>query len=352
MKMWGPIEVMLVGADLVLTFALLKATIVAGVFGALAWVVGRRSPALRSALWCAGFGVLVLAPLLRTRAPAWGTGLVQFPQRLWQQDVTAQVEAGAAAVAVGTLPWAMWLFVAWLLVAVLLLVRQVRDVRAALRLGREGADVDDARLRHCLGGACAVIGVRRRVALRISGDVAGPVSLGWRRPVIVLPPESLAWPTDRLEAVLCHEVAHIRRGDWPALLVAEAIRAFHWFNPMVPWMVARFRTAQDEACDAAALDAGFRPADYARHLVAVARSLRVAPRPGAVLPMATGRGLDRRVRALFEARRRAGRTRPLAVSLLGTLALAFGLSLGGMNLWVCPDGGQPATVAPADLADE
>src|SRR5206468_3458320 len=84
------------------------------------------------------------------------------------------------------------------------------------------------------------------------------------------------WTDERARIVLSHEIAHIRRGDWLAQMLGEVLRAIHWFNPLV-WIVCRrLRQESEHACDDAVLGSGVAAADYASHLLDLARTVNAA----------------------------------------------------------------------------
>jgi hypothetical protein len=132
-----------------------------------------------------------------------------------------------------------------------------------------------------------------------SAHVSSPLSWGVVRPVILLDRRSVA-DAKSAEAILAHELAHIRHGDWPALMAMRAAVAIFWFNPLV-WLLARTLEDQMEraADEAAARLVGVE--HYTEILLAQARSARVPAIPA--LAMASRRGrLSRRVLALLNVR--------------------------------------------------
>ena len=126
------------------------------------------------------------------------------------------------------------------------------------------------------------------------------VTWGWRTPRILLPPGSEKWPADRIRAVLCHELAHVRRGDWVIQMTAELLRAIYWFNPVV-WVVCRsLRCESEQASDDAALQCGIGDTEYAEHLLNVVRSLRQPRRSWSyALSMAHPSTLEKRFKAIL-----------------------------------------------------
>jgi TonB family protein len=158
------------------------------------------------------------------------------------------------------------------------------------------------------------------VALLQSADAALLVTWGVGRPKIVLPPAARDWDDERWRIVLCHELAHIRRGDWLVQIFARAVLALNWFNPIMWLACRRLQRESEHACDDAVLGAGVDATDYAAHLVDLARTLT---RPRAVLPapaMARRSTLEGRIAAMLNARLNR---RPLTSSARVATAVAL-----------------------------
>src|SRR5260221_8556771 len=90
---------------------------------------------------------------------------------------------------------------------------------------------------------------RRGVRLARSRDVGAPLMFGWRRPLILLPEESRAWPESRLRDALLHELAHVRRGDYLTQSLGTLACAVFWFHPLAWHAAARLRSEGEHACD-------------------------------------------------------------------------------------------------------
>jgi len=80
-----------------------------------------------------------------------------------------------------------------------------------------------------------------------------PLTVGWRRPKVLLPRGWDTWPPDKLQAVLAHEQTHVRRGDWAIALWAGLNRSIFWFHPLSWWLERRLAFLAEQACDDAAL---------------------------------------------------------------------------------------------------
>lgn len=95
--------------------------------------------------------------------------------------------------------------------------------------------------------AAARVGLSRPISLVVSGDAPSPMTLGFFRPVILLP--SAEYAKKELTFILRHELTHCKRRDtWYKLLLLLA-NAVHWFNPLVYWMVRDANTSLELACD-------------------------------------------------------------------------------------------------------
>ena len=97
---------------------------------------------------------------------------------------------------------------------------------------------------------------RGRVSVRECAGIASPLTLGLFRSVILLPRGWQEWSAAQLGLVLAHELAHVRRRDFLAGLVAEATVCLCWFRPLVRWLAGRLRLEQEYAADAWAVSAG------------------------------------------------------------------------------------------------
>jgi WD40 repeat protein/beta-lactamase regulating signal transducer with metallopeptidase domain len=111
------------------------------------------------------------------------------------------------------------------------------------------------------------------VELRESPAVASPLTLGLFRPVILLPPCRRTWPAEQRALILAHELAHVRRRDFLAGLVAEVAACLCWFHPLVRWLAGRLRLEQEYTADAWAVSAANDATNYVRCLARLALEL-------------------------------------------------------------------------------
>jgi TonB family protein len=118
-------------------------------------------------------------------------------------------------------------------------------------------------------------------SLRVSGDLTGPVTFGWRKPVVLLPKSFPSLDARVQDAILCHEVLHVRRRDWLFTLVEELVRAAFWFHPAIWWLLGEIGLAREQEVDRLAIEITQQRDEYMDALLAIAgsRSLDLAPAP-------------------------------------------------------------------------
>ena len=139
-------------------------------------------------------------------------------------------------------------------------------VTARLR-GRKSAEAP-AEWHETLARLMRNTGVERAVRLRISAAIELTAVIGWLRPVILVPAGALAGlPAAQLEALLAHELAHIRRHDYVVNLLQSAVEAVLFYHPAVWWVSRQIRLEREHCCDDAAVAAtGGDVLTYARAL--------------------------------------------------------------------------------------
>jgi beta-lactamase regulating signal transducer with metallopeptidase domain len=130
--------------------------------------------------------------------------------------------------------------------------------------------LNDRQLDELLDVLQAELGVARAVELRESEHLATAATLGYRRPVILLPQSWREWTDQQRRAVLAHELAHVARGDYLACILAQLSLALHYYHPLVHWLVARLRLEQELAADATAAELAGGRRDYLTSLAELA----------------------------------------------------------------------------------
>lgn len=123
----------------------------------------------------------------------------------------------------------------------------------------------------------AELGCRREIDLYESDTLATAATVGWRRPIVILPASWTSWTAEERLAVMAHEIAHIQRYDFPTWVAAQVALVLHFYHPFVHWLCARLRLEQELAADAAAAKLSGGQQTYLTTLAAMA--LRQSDRP-------------------------------------------------------------------------
>ncbi|MDT0630724.1 M56 family metallopeptidase [Rubrivirga litoralis] len=244
--------------------------------------------------------------------------------------------------------WERWLAGAWALGAVAVALGWAVAFLAARRLVAAAEPEADEEWAVLFERARRLTGLPPTVRLLRSDRLSVPIAWGWGGGAVVLPAQADGWAEGRREAVVLHELAHLRRRDAWTQALAQAALAVHWPNPGAWFAYRRFLDAREEACDDAVIRGGARPSSYAEHLVGVARGLR---RGGAALaavaPMARRSGLEARVRSVLDPTRRRKRLGRASLAVTVALALAVVVPLAAMQPVERPGGAAAHVPMPA-----
>ncbi|MDQ8207862.1 M56 family metallopeptidase [Coraliomargarita sp. SDUM461003] len=194
--------------------------------------------------------------------------------------------------------WAMYVFACLVLGTVVGMVRVIASVRGARNLRRDAEPIECVEL----AVLSERIGLRRMVPVLKSGLCQVPAVCGLFKPVILLPLSQLtALNPEHIEAILAHELAHIKRCDPIVNFLQLIAEAFLFFNPFLWWVSGQVRQEREAACDAMAVEATGQRSIYVQALTEVAAG-QLVPADAAQLSFAgdakSGTLLDRVKRLL------------------------------------------------------
>ena len=161
-----------------------------------------------------------------------------------------------------------WLDVAWLLGVACLSTRTIGGWRLIQRLRRSALVEAPEAVYANFVRLCERLGITRQVSLRISQHIQGPLAIGIVRSLIILPASALmALSPEQLEAVLAHELAHVRRADYLWNLIQTMVETLFFFHPAVWWLGRRLRQQRELCCDDVAVQSCADPLVYATALL-------------------------------------------------------------------------------------
>jgi TonB family protein len=155
--------------------------------------------------------------------------------------------------------------------------------------------------------------------------------LGWLKPVVLVPAAAmLTLSPEGLEALLAHELEHIRRGDFLANVIQTFAEALLFYHPAVWWLTRRVRQEREHCCDDTAVQACGDPILYASALAGL-EELRISLKPIPDLALAASGGrLMFRIQRLLRPRITHDTAAPMA-ALLPTLLLVAALGAATLS---------------------
>jgi len=262
LEMWGLLVSLLQG---LLVFASWRA-----------WQRTTADAAWRHRLACAHFAALGLLPLLTLAIAQFSVVDMAGQPPRGPPTVLPTVSDGVLANP------AMAVAAVWVAGVAAMLWRLAREVRALARLRHAPAPAAVSTALHASARARLVASLPELGEAR----VRSPQVAGWRRPRLLVPrglPALL--DADELEAVLLHELAHVRRGDVRWNLLQRLVLALLWFHPVAWALQAAIARERERCCDALAVRHGAHPAALARALVKLAES---GARPTLAMSMSHG----------------------------------------------------------------
>ena len=294
-----------------------QGTLIAAATGAVLLLLRDARPQQRYLAACAGLLLCALWPALQF--------LLRLDGAMNVHDAyPAHSPTGGGSPARAIEPYMYWIVAAWSTGSVALALRTALGLVWIGRAARDGGR--DAHWQARLTHLARAMGVTRTVRLRIVDRLASPVTALWWRPVVLMPAALLSgMPPDLLEALLAHEIAHIRRHDYLVNLVQNAIETVLFFHPAVWWLSHRIRRERELIADAIAAQHAGGNRRLAQALSELEKRQFTHPEPA--LAATGGDTMDRITRLLRPTARRTG---PATIAAaLPALALA-GACLAGL----------------------
>ncbi|HKS30456.1 MAG TPA: M56 family metallopeptidase [Pyrinomonadaceae bacterium] len=244
---------------------------------------------------------------------------------------------------------ARWVVLFWLGGIALFSARLFRGWAATERLKRRGLGRAGAACEESFARLAERMRLSRPVRLYKSVLVEVPTVIGWLRPVVLVPVSAFTGLSQQqLDALLAHELAHVRRYDYLVNLLQSIAETLLFYHPAVWWVSRHIRVEREHACDDLAVEACGDTLLYARALAEL-ETLRARPEQGLALAATGGGSLISRVRRLISAApSRDEQRRPAwlaALLLFVTISSALVVAQGALIAVTDPEGIRPETAA-------
>jgi beta-lactamase regulating signal transducer with metallopeptidase domain len=222
-----------------------------------------------------------------------------------------------------------WLVALWFAGVLFLSLRFLGGLIVAQRLKRRRASADIRQWQEKLSSLCRRLRVSRPVRLCESALVEVPTVIGWLRPVILVPASALTGlSAEQLEALLAHELAHIKRYDYLINLLQTAVETLLFYHPAVWWLSAQIRQEREHCCDDLAVATCGDVLTYARALAELEQLRSLAPQ---LAVAANGGALISRIQRLVGSPARASHRFESWLAGVIALATAFTIFAGAQT---------------------
>jgi bla regulator protein BlaR1 len=176
------------------------------------------------------------------------------------------------------------------------------------------------------------IGRSKRIEMLLSRTSLEPGVFGIARPILVWPKGISGRLEDsHLEAILAHEIWHVRRRDNLAAALHMLVESIFWFHPLVWWLGARLVEERERACDEAVLGSGSDRQVYAESILKICEFCVGSPL--ACVSGVTGADLKRRIARIMTegTMRKLDFSKKLLLSVAGLMAVALPIVFGLLN---------------------
>jgi beta-lactamase regulating signal transducer with metallopeptidase domain len=251
-----------------------------------------------------------------------------------------------------------WIVAAWYTGVLVFFVHLLIGGIAAERLKTKSLmSVPDAL--HSLARRVAEqLKISQSFQLLTSSAVAGPMVVGWLRPVILVPLTSFSGlPSEQMEAVLAHELAHIRRQDYLMNTLQTIAEALLFYHPAVWWVSKQIRREREHCCDDVAVMMSGSALIYAEALSLLEEQRGSSTTPQLALG-ANGGQLAMRIKRLLTHRERTAASRGATLSLLslgivtgGTVFLFSGVVVSKVGAQSLQPTSQSSSAVPNAIND-
>ncbi len=161
----------------------------------------------------------------------------------------------------------------YLILLIFPLLNFVRNLRYVSIIRHSGITKADVKWRMFVQKLAPHMGITRPVYVWMSNLVTSPVTIGFFKPIILLPVAALNHlSVQQIEAVLLHELSHIRRFDFLINLITRVIQTILYFNPFVNAFAKIIEREREKSCDELVLQFQYEPHGYASALLTLEKA--------------------------------------------------------------------------------
>lgn len=280
------------------------------------------------------------------------TTVEEFTRPIRQAPIAvSQMHSSLSPMHSWSLVWALVAAV-WVCGFVVMLAKWISGWRSASRMVRTAEEIIKGREFEALLHAQSDAGVHRRIDLLLSSAGMEPAVFGIVQPVLLWP-AGLSERLDdtQIEAIMAHELEHVRRRDNLTGAIHAFVAAIFWFHPLVRWMSTRLSEERERACDERVLEQHRRPEAYAESILKVC-SFCMEPATACVSGV-SGADLKQRILRIMTQRSGAALSigRKCLLSAAGLLLIAMPVGFGVLNGQAVPAASSEHVAGSVLVAD-
>ena len=161
-----------------------------------------------------------------------------------------------------------YVFILWIIGLVFISLKMMGGLWYLIRLRALALPIDNSMVSDKLQELLSRTGMRIQIGLRMTAQIGSPVVTGIIKPLILFPIGSInALNLEETEAIIAHELAHIRRHDYLMNIIQVFIETLYYFNPLLWWISRIIREERENACDDMACDIIHNKFQYVNALV-------------------------------------------------------------------------------------
>lgn len=283
---WIP-ESMLYAMGWTLVHSLWQLVIMGAGLWLLLKIARNYSPAFKYNLGMAALSLSALAVLgtfifeLSNYSPAPLKANVSFANMKFQQVPAAStMDIGSVVTTAvnwieGQLPFLVNM---WFLGAMLFLFRLFNSLSEVRILRKSSSELEDFEVEKKLYRLMGKMKIEKKVSLRLTNSGLSPVTFGYFKPIILIPAGLVfQLSATQLEAIIAHELAHVKRNDYLMNLIQSALEVLFFYHPCYWWMSQVVKELRENAADDLAVKAGVAPKALAYSLAEVLNFARQVP---------------------------------------------------------------------------
>jgi HEAT repeat protein/beta-lactamase regulating signal transducer with metallopeptidase domain len=357
-----------------------KSCVVLSIILMLNWFLRRSSAATRHLYLSIGAVALLALPIVSLIIPSWRVGALTNPfvsvqpvesvalaesmdsealqsssgLSLTQRSPVGAIQDESSTVLRSRIgePF-RWIILLWGAGGLALLIRLISGRVYGYWISAKAPASKDERLLDLADRVSQRLGLARAIPLVESDRLSVPIVSGSFRSRLIVPSEARDWSSERVEAVLHHEFAHIKRRDILVQLLAQLACCLYWLNPLVWILERRMFIERERACDDIAVGQRLKASDYAGFLMEVMEQLGTAQKHTWVMSaMAEGTDFKDRILSLLDPA--ANRTVP-KVRYAGTVivfSICLLIPLSALRPWATDGAAVRSQLVPVLLVSD